>query len=253
MSQSHVHYTVESDDKDNHTPLTLGDTITQKELLPMVIGIGMLIVSGLIGYYIGVTSQTVAADATQEPARAEQQAGVTVVSPAVNPNVKQVGEIPSSWGGYDKPFGPVFFSFQIPETHEVQDFDLRAQIYVTRKGQNAIPSDVVIDSFRHTFYFQEYSSGTLEDWFRTNVSVMYPDADLSALQYEDIDLEGGKIYLKVSNWPQPIQEINPNLFSGTWYVSTQNGISYYVVDNGGIAEQDMYKVLSTISVREVGQ
>lgn len=256
---SHAHR-IEKKEQDSEKSEQVEETKTlalqDKDTLPMLVGVGMLLAVGVGSYSFGYSSgaTTVNAQLTQEQeqqniqaAQAEREKQEEIMA-----NITPAQAAPGEWKTYDNLFGSIYFSFRYPQTHEALDFDQRrGQLYVARTGDTEYPQDVIIDSLNRTFFFQDYQSGPMTDWFRTNIQAVYPDTDFSSMKLEEVTIaQNGqeKKFLKAESWPESIQQINPNLFGGEWYIGIENNIPYYAVNNNKMSQEDFQTLLYSISV-----
>jgi hypothetical protein len=225
--------------------------VQEKDTKALVVGVVMLLAAGVIGYSLGFRSGQGSFSTASPTTLADNAATQPTIAAAgqSDEDVVVVQSIPSDWQTYDRLFGVATFTFQYPPGYVVSDTDVQnGQIYIFQENDFSFPAPIVIDSLNRTFYFQEYQSGSVEDWFIDNIQIVYPDTDFSQLAVEETKLQGGKTYLKISNWPEAMEQINTNLFTGTWYIHADPAVSYYLVDNGRMNEETIERILSTLQV-----
>lgn len=221
--------------------------IADADVKPLLVGLTMLVISGIIGYTLGFRSaEGVLENSSQADSVLRPTASLTQ-EPDKPENV--ILSIPPSWNTYNSFFGTAQFSFRYPPGYTVSDTDVRSgQLYIFPEDEFTFPAPVVIDSLGRTFFFQQYESGLVEDWFIENLEVVYPNTDFSDIMIENVTDPQGKTYLKVSNWPETIQQINENLFTGVWYVQANSTNSYYLIDNNILPDETIQQILASLEV-----
>lgn len=227
--------------------------IEDKDVRPLLAGIAMLILASIVGYSLGFQSgRAVVPSSSQTFVEKDENMltpSVDLIKETKEKKEVAISPIPSNWSLYDSFFGVAQFTFRYPPDYTVSDTNVRTgQIYVFPQDNFSFPAPLLLDTLNRTFYFQDYQSGSVKDWFLDNIQIVYPDTDFSQLMIKEVTPREKMSYLKIENWPENIKQINANLFNGTWYVYADTTISYYIVDNGVMKDEDVLRILSSLYV-----